>query len=332
MKKLCLILFLVLFAVLFSSCIGIPNDKICEHSYVEIERTEPRPMVDGEVKYACDLCDETKVEVIPMTRSLKVLAIGNSFSVDAVTYLYDICKTSGLTEIIIGNANIGGCSLDTHANNILTNNAAYAYKKYSTTKGAYLSGVTLDHALEDEEWDFVTLQQVSQLSGMPESLSALESIISHVNAKCPDAEIYWHMTWAYQQDSTHNGFKNYNNDQMTMYNSIVDLVKNNISTNPAFKGVIPSGTAMQNLRTSHLGDSVTRDGYHASYGIGRFTIAMTWYSVFTGGSLESVFWFPSNDYRTEIIFNRELIVESAKNAIENPYEVTQSQFTQAPSN
>ena len=344
LKKIFFIFTLILLTLTLASCnfsdiiggFGNPgngaasNEDGCKHNFVEIARTEARPMVDGEASYECSLCHETKVETIPKTRSLKVLAIGNSFSVDAVTYLYDICRSRGMTEIIIGNAQIGGCSLDTHAGNILENKPAYAYKKYSTATGGYYTEVTLDSVLEDEDWDFITLQQVSQFSGMPDSLSKLETIMDRVSEKCPDADIYWHMTWAYQQDSTHAGFKNYNNDQMTMYNAIVDTVKNNIITNPAFKGVIPSGTALQNLRTSYWGDNVTRDGYHASLGIGRFTVGLTWYAVFTGDSLEDVFWYPSNEHKAEVVWNWDLMVESAENAIKDPYKITSSQYNEFP--
>ena len=330
MKKILLLFIALTFVIAFASCVDGEGQIQCEHSYVEIERIEPRPMVDGEAKYECLYCEEIKIEIIPKTKSLKVLAIGNSFSIDAVTYLYDICKSEAMTEIVIGNVYISGSSLDMHKDNISSDNAAYAYKKYSTVKGSYEQGVTLEHALLDEDWDFITLQQASQLSGQSESFSNLETIIGYVNQKCPESEIYWHMTWAYQQDSTHAGFGNYDNDQMTMYNAIVDTVQSTVLTNPAFKGVIPSGTAMQNLRASYWGDNATRDGYHASYGIGRFTIGLTWYAFFTGGSLDDVYWVPTGDYNSEIIWNWDLMVESASNAIENPYQITESQYTEFP--
>ena len=334
MKKILLVLMIILLAFSLIACGGetpeTPDPTGCEHSFVETERVEPRPMVDGSVTSVCSLCDEEKTEVLPKTRSIKVLAIGNSFSSDAVAYLYDICRSEGMTEIIIGNANIGGCSLDMHAGYIASNSSSYAYKKYSTVKGGYEEGVTLEHALLDEDWDFITLQQVSQDSGRSDTFGNLDKIISYVSEKCPNAEIYWHMTWAYQQDTTHSGFKNYGSDQMTMYNAIVDATKEKILTNSAFEGAIPSGTAMQNLRTSYFGDNVTRDGYHARYGIGRMTIALTWYGFFTGGDLDDVFWYPSGEHKAEVVVNWNLIVEAASNALKSPFEVTQSALTEAP--
>ena len=50
--------------------------------------------------------------------------------------------------------------------------------------------------------------------------------------------------------------------------------------------VIPSGTAIQNLRgTAVGGDNITRDGYHLNYTVGRYTTACTWYEALTGRSV-----------------------------------------------
>ena len=47
-------------------------------------------------------------------RVIKVLAIGNSFSEDAVEqYLYELAAAQG-DSLVIGNAYIGGCSIDRH--------------------------------------------------------------------------------------------------------------------------------------------------------------------------------------------------------------------------
>ena len=46
--------------------------------------------------------------------TIKVLAVGNSFSVDGVeNYLHELAKTEGIT-LIIGNLYIKGCSLETN--------------------------------------------------------------------------------------------------------------------------------------------------------------------------------------------------------------------------
>ena len=76
------------------------------------------------------------------------------------------------------------------------------------------------------------------------------------NSLNPDAKILWHMTWAYQSGSTHSGFANYGKSQKTMYEAITGAVKSDIIPNGRINGFIPSGTAIQNLRTSYFGDTL----------------------------------------------------------------------------
>lgn len=38
--------------------------------------------------------------------------------------------------------------------------------------------------------------------------------------------------------------------------------------------IIPTGTAIQNARTSFVGDHMNRDGYHLDLKIGRYTAAL----------------------------------------------------------
>ena len=52
------------------------------------------------------------------------------------------------------------------------------------------------------------------------------------------------------------------------------------------EGVIPSGEVM--LELMHGGFKVHRDGFHASLGLGRYAIALTWFSRLTGRSVDDV--------------------------------------------
>ena len=309
-----------------------PAAPVCEHEFVEIGRTEAKPLSDGVIISKCGLCNEEKTEIhTPMTRQLKVLAIGNSFSVDAITYLWNICNNAGVTDLVIANAQIGGCSIDMHFSYMINKTPKYQYTKYTKKGSESKTDVKIDVALEDEDWDFIVTQQLSQYAGKPSTFQYFDNLLEYVVNKCPEAEIYWHMTWAYQEGITKSGYEYYNNDQMTMYNAIVETVQTTVLSRSVIKGVIPAGTAMQNLRTTPIGDNVTRDGYHADLGVGRFAISMTWYAIFTGGSLDLVNWYPGN-YYNEVVTNRAFIMESVENAIKTPYSVTQSQYVFSPTN
>ena len=66
--------------------------------------------------------------------SLKILAIGNSFSNDTTECLYDIAQAEGLTDIVIGRLFFGSCSLQRHAKNAKTGKAEYTYYKNKNHK------------------------------------------------------------------------------------------------------------------------------------------------------------------------------------------------------
>lgn len=60
---------------------------------------------------------------------IRILAIGNSFSQDAIeNYLHQLAEASG-KQTIIANMYIGGCTLERHYNNARNNTAAYSYRK-----------------------------------------------------------------------------------------------------------------------------------------------------------------------------------------------------------
>src|SRR5690554_6809134 len=81
----------------------------------------------------------------------------------------------------------------------------------------------------------------------------------------------------------------YQNNQMSMYNGIVDAMETVILPDEAFDFLIPAGTAIQNVRTSFIGDVLTRDGYHLSIPLGRYIAGMTWVRIIAG-SIDDVTW------------------------------------------
>ena len=163
------------------------------------------------------------------------------------------------------------------------------------------------------------MQQASGVSGKDTSYSRLKDLIKYVNENKtnPDAQLWWHMTWAYAQNSTHGEFVNYNNDQITMYESIVNCVRTIVGPTESFSGLIPCGTAMQNARMG-LGDNVTVDGYHANDFPGKYTLSMTWACALTGCSPSDLTWAP--DWAEPQMV--ETIKTAVAHALENPYAVS----------
>ena len=253
-------------------------------------------------------------------KTVKILAIGNSFSQDAVEqYLHELAEAEGISTII-GNMFIGGCSLERHVKNARDNAPAYAYRKIGTDGKKREKGkMSLETVLADEDWDYVSLQQASPFSGMYETYEAsLPELIEYVKARLPKkTKLMLHQTWAYASTSKHSGFKNYNCNQLTMYQAIVDAVKKAAKVNK-IKIVIPSGTAIQNARTSFIGDHLNRDGYHLDVKVGRYTAACTWFErIFKHNVV-------GNPYAPEGLDEaRKAVAQKAAHAaVKHPYKVT----------
>ena len=253
---------------------------------------------------------------------LEILAIGNSFSVDALEYAYQIAQNLGIEEIAIGNLYIGGCTLETHAKNAAGDLGKYTY--YYNDNGTWTStgSYKISTALESRSWDYVSMQQGSPVSGVESSYNQdLTNLIAYVKERS-DAKLVWHMTWAYQQNSTHSAFPTYGKNQMTMYNAIVSAVQNKIVPNESFDLIVPNGTAVQNSRTSLLGDTTTRDGYHMSYDYGRYLTGLLFVKTLTGLDISNIIFAPSGVSTEE----KQIAIESVNNAYKAPFAVTESDY------
>lgn len=255
-------------------------------------------------------------------RTLRVLAIGNSFSEDAVEqYLHELAQENGV-ELIIGNACRGGQGLESHWKDVTQQNNTFAYRKIANGTKTDTPRQALADILRDEPWDFITLQQVSQDSGLPQTYEPyLTHLISYIRslATNPKVRLGLHQTWAYAQDSNHGGFANYDRDQAQMYQAITKTVRQAIRQHPELSFVVPSGTAIQNARTSRLGDTLTRDGYHLDLRIGRYIAACTWFEAITGNSPKG------NPFRPQGIDPQTAAIaqQAAHQALRHPYRVTQ---------
>ena len=216
--------------------------------------------------------------------TLRILAIGNSFSDDATQYLPDLLEAAGIHNVIIGRLYIGGCTLERHCREFKDNGHEYVYLKSTKNKWEtikkYKQGSFMD-GVGDERWDIITMQQGSPKSGRWDSYDPwLGTLIDIVRKNCPnpDATIVWHQTWAYASTYTNRNFANYAYDQQYMFDSIqicVDKARKEYNV-PI---VIPSGPAVQLMRGTSLKTEkeLTRDGFHMDYKYGRYLTACVWF-------------------------------------------------------
>ncbi len=206
-----------------------------------------------------------------------ILAIGNSFSEDATHYLHQLASTAGIETKVV-NLYIGGCSLEQHWSNIEKGEKGYRYQLNGVNTDRY---VCIDEVLTEESWDFIVTQQASHDSGWMDTYEPfLGWIIDYLKTHAATAQIFLQETWAYEIDSNHDKFARYQRQQEMMYQKL----KNCYTQKAQQYGLplIPCGDVIQELRkhpafdVEHGGESLCRDGFHMSFGYGRYALACTW--------------------------------------------------------
>ncbi len=251
--------------------------------------------------------------------TLRILAIGNSFSQDSVEqYLWELFNAEGI-PVIIGNMYIGGCSLERHFQNTITGVDDYSYRKVVNGEKKTRKFTTLQFALADEPWDYVSFQQASGVSGEYETYEPyLQGLRAFVRRRVAATTIFmWHQTWAYSADATHKEFPRYGKDQLKMYQAIVKTSQT-VMKNYKFPIIIPSGTAIQNARNSSMGDVFNRDGYHLQKTYGRYTAACTWFEAISGRSVVGNSYYPAKISKE----TADICQKAAHNACKHPYKIT----------
>ena len=129
---------------------------------------------------------------------MKILCIGNSFSQNATRYLHEIAKADS-EKLTVVNLFIGGCPLDRHFRNMLSEKAEYLFFFNGIDTGFKLS---IKDALLSREWDYITVQQASHKSPKYETYQPyLNELAAYVRKCAPKAKVLVHQTWAYLEGS-----------------------------------------------------------------------------------------------------------------------------------
>ncbi|MBE6688422.1 MAG: DUF4886 domain-containing protein [Ruminococcaceae bacterium] len=209
---------------------------------------------------------------------LKILSIGNSFSHNAQTYLYQLGYADRV-PMKTANLYIGGCSLETHYNNM---------KSSARVNPFYLNGnstgliTTIEEALKSDDWTVVTLQQASHFSAKAESYYPyINELAEYVRTVCPHAKLYIHQTWGYADGSkrlAEQGFNSMEEMSKKVF-ECYNLAAEKINAD----GIIPSGEAM--LELNKLWDKdVHADTFHAATGLPTYLLAQVWFRTLTGSA------------------------------------------------
>ncbi len=204
-------------------------------------------------------------EDVKSDKPLKVLAIGNSFSIEMSSALPPVAAALG-RRVDICTMFIGGCSLERHCANIaaletapyqinwtwdnVNGNPAAPFVSALTNVADEKSGKVryksnIPQMLRAEKWDIVTIQQASHESWRPESYHPFgDDLVKEIRAGAPQAKIVVQETWSYVSFCPR--YAKWGFDQTEMYNRL-HRCYGDFAQKYGFE-VIPVGTAVQLYR------------------------------------------------------------------------------------
>lgn len=204
-------------------------------------------------------------------QSSKVLFIGNSYTSvnnlpDLVSQIY---TTAGETFDHTMSAP-GGCTFQQHCS------ASLPY-------------------IQQGDWDYVVLQEQSQLPSFPigqfmqESYPYAQELCSLIRQYNPDAKIVFYMTWGRKNGDSQNGqyyppLNTYEGMDSLLYCRYMMMAEDNEAC------VSPVGAAWHYIRDHHPEVELYQsDGSHPSY-FGSYTAACCFYTTFTGRNPLDISW------------------------------------------
>ena len=253
-------------------------------------------------------------------KTLKVLSIGNSFARNATKVLYQIAKKEGIEEITLGVLAIGGCSIQSHYDNAMSNAPLYTYYKNTTGTWEQTPETTMMDGLLDEEWDVITLTSTPGQEGIPSYYEGcLDGLIAYLreNMPNPDAPIGYHMSWAYPDNSPSSGLSKQGGTNKKMYEAIINTTENHIMKLYDVDFLLPTGTAIQNTRPILNEVFFLEDGYHLNVA-GEYIAGYMFFASLTGRPLEEL------KMKSTVVTDttRVVIAKAVNAALEAPFQTS----------
>ena len=254
--------------------------------------------------------------------SIRILSVGNSFSVDTMKHVADIALSLGVKSVLLGNLYIGGCSIKRHFSNAEADAPAYRYYENDGTGWTEAPDKRISETIKKADWDIISIQHGTGDGSRytsPESYADLPRLVAYIRSLAPaHKRIAFNMTWVGESYHHHHEIVSYGGDQLLIYEKIASLTETLVQSTEGIDVVIPTGTAIQNAHTTALAEVMSRDGYHLSHGIGRYIAGLTFFSRLTGTDIRSIEWMPE-DVDADA---REIALRALHAALKTPFAVT----------
>ena len=193
-----------------------------------------------------------------VAKEMKVLMIGNSFSICVGNNLPQIVKAGKKHHLILTSAYIGGCSLETHAKHLVQAEKDPDFKPYRINvwdsddlrTGKSRKGNVFE-LLKNNKYDVITIQQASHFSWNYNTYQPhADTVIAYIRKFNPQAKILIQQTWAYRSDDARlqPGENSWGFDQQGMHER-VRAAYHKLAAEKGF-GIIPTGDAIAIYRQS----------------------------------------------------------------------------------
>lgn len=256
-------------------------------------------------------------------KSLKLLFVGNSFAVDTMEHAANVALSLGVEDVHFGVLYVGGCSIGMHYDHAMRDLGVYIYYTNDGNGWSETPDFKISDAVKSEEWDWIAIQHGSCGTNRytsPECYEHLGGLIDYIKSLAnKNAKIAFNLTWIGEPTFDHHELISYGRDVALMRKKLEEVTEKMVLCNPKVDLLVPTGTAIENARTSDIG-ILTRDGYHLSLDKGRYIAALTLVSTVTGISADKIEWMPDGVDG----YARQIAIESVKNAQKAPLTVTKS--------
>ena len=288
--------------------------------------------------------------------TLRILFIGNSFTKDAVEHLPKMVSAADIPTLKMVHLYYGGRTIPEYADGYATK-SDYTCYKYNPGTSLWLSytGYNIQQIVKSDTWDIVCLQEHTGNScgwiWSDTEKNAIQGLIADIRAdqNGHTPKFVYIMSQAYfNMDKIGTAQRPYKNftTQDEMFDVIVAQARKVLDQTDV-EQIIPTGTVLQNLRTSPLNNDMdlTRDGYHMDYGLSRYAAACAVFESiispsFDGKKLDgnsfryNVSSTADGTYTTPVTDdNQPVALQAARYALATPFAVTDmSPGTQTPGN
>jgi len=251
----------------------------------------------------------------------KLLAIGNSFSADTLQHLADVALAMGVEKVKVANLYIGGCSIRKHYRLATEDLAEYEYHVNEGNGWSMTLGHRISDEVKSENWDWISIQHGTADGSYytrAEYYEKLPALVEYIKSIAwPGAKIAFNMTWVGEPDFDHHEIRSFNGDQLEMYRQITELTRTLVADVDGIEKISPTGTAVQNARTSAL-ETLTRDGYHLTWDTGRYIASLIFFATLTGLAIDDIPWAPEGTDEQA----KSIAIEAVNAALKTPYAVT----------